>query len=357
MLLNTILIITINHLIYFFALLPGFNNLLSLYELTEAEDVNFFLVFISYVIHVFAITLTCFLFRRGINKSAKRGAKSNRHQLVVICNDKINIWILILLSFQLVIYIYHYGSFIGIGQIDVSYLMGLIAPLFPGQIGIFFVTIYIALLFSIFFQSKFLYAFSLFCAVALLKKYMLIFGLFILFCNVNKFYKLIILGSSGFFFLLVDAMRNNMSELSFGFSPFNYVNLVSVNFIGIWRESIFASDFLYLFKSLLGGEYIENAFFLEPTAGPGYVGAIFITGNLLYGGLLCFFCGVYIAFLMIASEKNEVTQKYVAPLFYFGLFQALQGNVFFHPLLFIIPFVISIIFSKWIVDRYDLRPT
>jgi hypothetical protein len=158
--------------------------------------------------------------------------------------------------------------------------------------------------------------------------------------------KLVLAVSILFLYALIDSFRTNTEGISFQFRPDNYFSVSMINFIEMWDKEKFSKDYLYQFRAFIGGDYVENIDFPEPSSGPGYVGSLFVNGNMIYGFFWAILMGIYFFYLNYRCNKSDFSNNLLSPLFLFALFMTLQGNVFLNPILFVLPLFVIMIFSK-----------
>ncbi len=343
-----IVFLIFTHLISILWLSKNFNQLIRVYQVKDFSNINFAIVLISLLGHILGISIGSRIFQYldskiqfRVNQNLYITPKSYRFILIYFT----------LLAVQFVFYIKHFGSYIIADSVDIEFLVGNISPLFPGQIGLFFLTIFLGLIYSRIYELRIMFFVSLFASYFLLKKYLLLLGCFYLFYSVSRKMKIVLGASILFLYALVDSFRTNTQGVSFQFRPDNYFSISIINFIEMWDKSKFSKDYLYQFRALIGGDYVENIDFPEPTSGPGYVGSLFVNGDLIYGFFWTILMGFYFFYLNFRCNKSTFSKKTLSPLFLFALFMTLQGNVFFNPILFIFPFFIVLLLTKIVTRR------
>lgn len=340
------------HIISILWLGDNFNQLIVIYQVANWSLINLFIVIISLLGHLLGIAIGSKLFEFLDDR-----IHFNVYRNVVLKN-KSNLFILFylgILSIQFLFYFKHFGSYIIAETIDVEFLIGNISPLFPGQIGLFFLTIFTGIVYSRIYNQKILFVICLIMSFFLLKKYLLLLGVFYLIYASSKKVKLILLVSTLFLYALIDSFRTNTEGVSFQFRPDNYFSISMINFIEMWDKAKFSKDYFYQMRGILGGEYIENIDFPEPTSGPGYVGSLFVNGSIIYGLMWSIIMGLYFFYLNYRCNRNNFFKDLLSPLFLFGLFMTLQGNIFLNPILFILPFLIVGCMFAFLVKKEALN--
>jgi hypothetical protein len=331
------------HLISILWLSKSFNQLISVYQVQDFSIINLMIILISLIGHLLGISMGSRLFEFLNNRIRFKVKK------VLVLKPKSNLFIssyFLVLLLQFAFYIKHFGGYIIAESVDIEFLVGNISPLFPGQIGLFFLTVFSGIIYSRIYGLRFMFIICLFASFFLLKKYLLLLGCFYLIYTVSKKMKLVLAVSILFLYALIDSFRTNTEGISFQFRPDNYFSVSMINFIEMWDKEKFSKDYLYQFRAFIGGDYVENIDFPEPSSGPGYVGSLFVNGNMIYGFFWAILMGIYFFYLNYRCNKSDFSNNLLSPLFLFALFMTLQGNVFLNPILFVLPLFVIMIFSK-----------
>ncbi|MDC1509790.1 hypothetical protein N8381_03615 [Oceanospirillaceae bacterium] len=221
--------------------------------------------------------------------------------------------------------------------------MGEIAPLFPGQIGVLYISLIILINYAVIKKNKYLAIITFVFSALLYKKYLLIYIIFLSGFRFHFLGKVVLSFIALLFYIFVDVIRNNLnlSELVFYYS--SYYGVSMANFLYIIENDI--QNHFSMFNQLfaLPG---ENVVLIEPTAGPGYVGGIFLSAGVAYGIGISVLMGVGMAFVSSIMNNSYIHNALMKPLMYFSILMTVQGNVFFNYIMFIIPFFVVLIFSR-----------
>lgn len=315
------------------------NILINTYNVESASINAISILTISSTIHALGYLFYC---------SLKNYKKINYVKLRYKIN-KILYFLLIFLIFQIVLFLFKFYEYIQPDIISLDFLMGRIQPLFPGQLGIYFVTsVFLITLVGISNNIHLKYNILLlfiFASILLQKKYLLILGIFIFSYQLNFLVKIFYLITSIIFYLGIDSYRNNLSEISLNYAPDNYWSVSIINFIHISDSNIF-NNYLYPLINIIKDE--DNVLLLEPTAGPGYIGSLYISGGFIPLIIYSFLMGILMAFLWRICNKSLLHRFTLSPLFIFSVLMTVQGNVFLNPVLFIAPFFVIYKISNYL---------
>lgn len=315
------------------------NSLINIYNVESASINAISILTISSIVHALGYLFYCKLnWYKKIN------------YVIVRCKiNKILYYSLIFLIFQIVLFLFKFYEYIQPGAISIDFLMGRIQPLFPGQLGIYFVTsvILIALvgISNKIYLKYYILLLFIFASLLLQKKYLLILGIFIFIYQLNFLVKIFYLFISIIFYVGIDSFRNNLSEISLNYAPDNYWSVSIINFINISDNNIF-NDYLYPLINIIKDG--DNVLLLEPTAGPGYIGSLYISGGFIPLIIYSFLMGILMSFLWKICNKSLLHRFTLSPLFIFSVLMTVQGNVFLNPVLFIAPFFVIYQISNYL---------
>jgi hypothetical protein len=335
---NAISLLILVHIATAVAVVPGNIYLAELYSVNFSNYIELWgLILLSIVGHLSGIMFGCIILRHF-----KLRFRSYFNHVFHIPT-----FLLSIITFlQIVAYLSHYGAHLVVGSIDSDLLLGNVSPLFPGQLGLFFIWAFFIFLIGLGRKSKFLFLLSIACAILLLKKYLIMLIVFYVFVRSSVRDKILIIFFGFMTYAFIDSVRTN-SDFSLNFIPLNYVSLSAINFSDIWSRQLFSNNYLYIFNALFGVTSLESALYAEPTSGPGYLGAIFIQGDIVYGSFIAFCVGFYLAFVIKVASLTQYRALYVTPLVYFAILQGLQGFAILHPVMFLLPLIVAKEFSDY----------